>query len=63
MNEIINPNQLSIDEHITKIKDCLERTRNSIFETIVSIKECKEKIRNYHIEKLKIIEQIDNILS
>ena len=44
MNEIINPNQLSIDEHITKIKDCLERTRNSIFETIVSIKECKDQL-------------------
>jgi len=44
MNEIIPPNQLSLEEHITKIRDCLERTRQSIFDTVISIKECREQL-------------------
>ena len=44
MNEIIPPNQLSLDEHIDRIRSCLEKTRQSIFETVISIKECKEQL-------------------
>ncbi len=44
MNEIIPLNQLSLEEHINRIRDCLERTRQSIFETVISIKECKEQL-------------------
>ena len=51
MNEIINPNQLTIDEHISKIKDCLERTRKSIFDTVMSIKECKDQLGDEVFQK------------
>lgn len=44
MNEIIPPNQLTLEEHISKIRDCLERTRQSIFDTVISIKECREQL-------------------
>jgi len=44
MNEIIPPNQLSLEEHIKRIRDCLERTRQSIFDTVISIKECREQL-------------------
>ena len=44
-----------------------DKNKNQIKEVsdigFFSIKECKEKIRNYHIEKIKIIEQIQNIIS
>jgi len=44
MNDIIPPNQLSLQEHVSKIKECLERTRQSIFDTVISIKECREQL-------------------
>jgi hypothetical protein len=44
MNDIIPSNQLSVVEHVTKIRGCLERTRQSIFDTVISIKECKEQV-------------------
>ena len=44
MNEIIQPNQLSIEEHVQRIKDSLERTRQSIFETVLTIKECRDQL-------------------
>ena len=51
MNEIIPPNQLSLEEHINRIRDCLERTRQSIFETVISIKECKEQLGDEVFQK------------
>ena len=51
MNEIIPPNQLSLEEHINRIRDCLERTRQSIFETVIYIKECKEQLGDEVFQK------------
>jgi transcriptional regulator with XRE-family HTH domain len=44
MNEIQKRNGLTLDEHIEKIRGCLERTRQSIFDTIISIKECRDQL-------------------
>lgn len=51
MNEIISRNELTIEEHVQRIKLCLERTRQSIFETVISIKECKEQLGNDVFQK------------
>lgn len=51
MNEIIPPNQLTLDEHINRIRSCLEKTRTSIFETVISIKECKEQLGDEVFQK------------
>ena len=51
MNEIISRNELTIEEHVQRIKMCLERTRQSIFETVISIKECKEQLGNDVFQK------------
>ena len=51
MNEIIPPNQLTLNEHINRIRGCLEKTRTSIFETVISIKECKEQLGDEVFQK------------
>jgi hypothetical protein len=44
MNEVKVSGEFTIDEHVDRIKKCLERTRDSIFETVISIKECREQL-------------------
>lgn len=44
MNEIVSKNNLTIDEHVQRIRHCLDKTRQSIFETVISIKECREQV-------------------
>lgn len=44
MNEVIVSGQFTIDEHIDRIKRCLEKTRDSIFETVITIKQCKDEV-------------------
>ena len=35
---------VKIEEHIQRIKQCLDRTRQSIFDTVISIKECRNQV-------------------
>ena len=51
MNEIISRNELTVEEHVQRIKLCLNRTRQSIFDTVISIKECKEQLGNEVFQK------------
>ena len=51
MNEIISRNELTIEEHVQRIKLCLDRTRQSIFDTVISIKECRDQVGDEVFQK------------
>ena len=51
MNEIISKNELTVEEHVQRIRQCLDRTRQSIFETVVSIKECRDQVGDEVFQK------------
>ena len=51
MSEILDPSELTLDEHIQRIKECLERVRKSLFDTVLSIKECKEQLGDEVFQK------------
>jgi AraC-like DNA-binding protein len=51
MTEIIYNRELTVDEHVQRIRLCLDRTRQSIFETVVSIKECRDQVGDELFQK------------
>lgn len=51
MNKVLSKHELSIDEHVTRIQLCLEKTRQSIFETVISVKECHTQVGNEVFQK------------
>lgn len=44
MTEVIPRGKLTIEEHVDRIKKCLEKTRESIFQTVITIKKCKDDL-------------------
>lgn len=44
MSKILSETELTIDEHVQRIRRCLDKTRKSIFETVESIRKCKEEV-------------------
>jgi hypothetical protein len=57
MNEIIAHGELTLDEHVERIQDCLQRTRESIFETVIAISECKEQLGD-SVFQVNVAEQL-----
>ena len=49
--EIIPANHLSIDEHVARIRECLDRARSAIFDTVAAVKECHEQLGDEVFEK------------
>lgn len=51
MTEVVAKGKLTIDEHVNRIRKCLEKTRDSIFETVITIKRCKEDLGDEVFQK------------
>ena len=51
MNEVISKNELTVEEHVQRIQQCLDKTRQSIFETVISIKECRDQVGDEVFQK------------
>lgn len=48
MNEVLSKNELTVEEHVQRIQQCLDKTRQSIFETV---NDPSNKSKGYTIKK------------